>query len=42
MAGSPRAPDHPGELGGRSWWGVLRRTVDEFQSDNLTDWAAAL
>ncbi|TQM26313.1 YihY/virulence factor BrkB family protein [Nocardia bhagyanarayanae] len=26
----------------RSWWGVLRRTVAEFRSDNLTDWAAAL
>jgi membrane protein len=37
-----RAPDHPGQLSGRSWWGVLRRTVDELQSDNLTDWAAAL
>ena len=24
------------------WWGVLRRTVKEFQDDNLTDWAAAL
>jgi len=24
------------------WWGVLKRTVSELQSDNLTDWAAAL
>ncbi|HEX8075722.1 MAG TPA: YihY/virulence factor BrkB family protein [Thermoleophilaceae bacterium] len=39
---APRAPDHPGQLTGRSWWGVLRRTFDEFQSDNLSDWAAAL
>jgi membrane protein len=25
-----------------AWGGVLRRTVREFQDDNLTDWAAAL
>jgi membrane protein len=25
-----------------SWGGVLKRTVKEFQADNLTDWAAAL
>jgi membrane protein len=37
-----QAPDSPTDLGGRSWWRVLRRTVDEFQDDNLTDWAAAL
>ena len=37
-----RAPDHPGQLNRRSWWRVLRRTFDEFQSDNLSDWAAAL
>ena len=24
------------------WWAVLKRTVKEFQDDNLTDWAAAL
>ena len=36
------APDKPTELGGRSWGGVLKRTVKEFQDDNLTDWAAAL
>jgi len=35
-------PDHPGELGGRSWFAILKRTVREFQDDNLTDWAAAL
>jgi len=35
-------PDHPGELEGRSWWAILKRTVKEFQDDNLTDWAAAL
>src|SRR5436189_637246 len=35
-------PESPTQLGGRSWWGVLKRTVREFQDDNLTDWAAAL
>jgi membrane protein len=37
-----RAPDSPTDLKGRSWGGVLKRTVREFQDDNLTDWAAAL
>src|SRR5687767_1397521 len=32
----------PTDLSGRSWWGVLKRTVREFREDNLTDWAAAL
>jgi membrane protein len=32
----------PTDLSGRSWLGVLRRTVTEFRDDNLTDWAAAL
>src|ERR687889_2586842 len=32
----------PTDLAGRSWWGVLKRTVTEFREDNLTDWAAAL
>ncbi len=36
------APESPTELGKRSWWGVLRRTVEEFREDQLTDWAAAL
>ncbi|MEO3812064.1 YihY/virulence factor BrkB family protein [Sphaerisporangium sp. B11E5] len=36
------APDRPGQLSRRSWWGVLKRTVKEFQEDKLTDWAAAL
>jgi membrane protein len=35
-------PRHPTDLGARSWWGVLKRTVAEFRDDNLTDWAAAL
>jgi membrane protein len=37
-----RAPDKPTQLGGKSWFGVLRRTGREFSADNLTDWAAAL
>jgi membrane protein len=37
-----RPPEGPSDLGKRSWWGVLRRTVKEFREDNLTDWAAAL
>jgi membrane protein len=36
------APSGPTKLGGRSWLGVLKRTVSEFREDNLTDWAAAL
>jgi membrane protein len=36
------APDQPTELGGKSWFGVLKRTFTEFKEDNLTDWAAAL
>jgi membrane protein len=40
--GSTNGPDHPAELGKRSWWAILKRTVKEFQQDNLTDWAAAL
>ncbi|MEW9552200.1 YihY/virulence factor BrkB family protein [Nonomuraea sp. NPDC050783] len=39
---APQAPEGPTELRSRSWWGVLRRTVKEFQDDKLTDWAAAL
>jgi membrane protein len=36
------SPDGPSALPGRSWWQILKRTVKEFQEDNLTDWAAAL
>jgi membrane protein len=36
------APDRPGHLNRSSWMGVLKRTIREFQEDNLTDWAAAL
>jgi membrane protein len=37
-----RGPATPAELGGRRWWGVLKRTATEFKEDSLTDWAAAL
>ncbi len=36
------APAAPTGLRKRSWGGVLKRTVREFQDDNLTDLAAAL
>jgi membrane protein len=36
------SPESPTQLKGRSWLGVLKRTVTEFSDDNLTDWAAAL
>jgi membrane protein len=35
-------PSTPTDLPKRSWWAVLKRTVHEFGSDNLADWAAAL
>jgi membrane protein len=35
-------PGSPTDLGTRSWWGVVKRSVKEFNDDNLTDWAAAL
>src|SRR5687768_6742204 len=41
-SGNGGAPDHPGELDKRNWKQLLKRTVKEFQDDNLTDWAAAL
>jgi membrane protein len=37
-----RMPDKPTQLGGRGWLATLKRTVKEFQGDNLSDWAAAL
>jgi membrane protein len=40
--GERAGPDHPLELGHRSWLAILKRTVKEFQEDNLSDWAAAL
>jgi membrane protein len=35
-------PNSPTDLRKRSWWQTLKRTLSEFQDDNLTDWAAAL
>jgi membrane protein len=35
-------PERPTQLPGRSWWAAVKRTVREFQVDNLSDWAAAL
>ncbi len=37
-----RTPEGPTDLKAGSWVSVLKRTVREFQEDNLTDWAAAL
>ena len=37
-----QAPERPTQLPGGSWWAAVRRTVREFQIDNLKDWAAAL
>jgi membrane protein len=42
MARPDQKPDDPSDLPGRSWLAVLKRTVKEFQDDNLSDWAAAL
>src|SRR5688572_5039824 len=36
------APSRPSEFGAGSLWDVVKRTVQEFREDNLTDWAAAL
>jgi YihY family inner membrane protein len=35
-------PERPTQLSRGSWWAAIRRTVREFQVDNLSDWAAAL
>jgi membrane protein len=42
MARAQTAPDDPTDLQKRSWFATVKRTVKEFQDDNLTDWAAAL
>jgi membrane protein len=42
MARSDQKPEDPSDLSGRSWFAILKRTVKEFQADNLSDWAAAL
>jgi membrane protein len=38
----PAPPERPGDLPKGSWSGIFKRTVKEFQKDNLSDWAAAL
>jgi membrane protein len=40
--GRRRAPTGPTDIGARSWWDILKRTVRAFQEDELTDRAAAL
>jgi membrane protein len=35
-------PAGPSRLTRGNWWSVLKRTIKQFQADNLTDWAAAL
>jgi membrane protein len=42
VSSDPDAPIGPTDLPKRSWKAILKRTVKEFQDDNLTDWAAAL
>ncbi len=42
MTAKDSAPEQPTELPARSWKQILKRTVKEFQDDNLTDWGAAL
>jgi membrane protein len=36
------APDSPGDMQKRSWFGTAKRSFSEFKEDNVTDWAAAL
>ncbi len=35
-------PEHLRHLGARTWWSTLKRTVQEFQDDELMDRAADL
>ncbi len=35
-------PAKPTDLSRRAWWAALKRTVKQFNQDNLTDWAAVL
>ena len=41
-AGPRAAPEKPTQVPPRSWLQIVRRTLGEFQNDNLTDRAAAL
>jgi membrane protein len=40
--GDRQAPARPSDRKAGSWFATLKRTVREFNEDNLTDWAAAL
>jgi membrane protein len=40
--GPEAGPESPTELRGTGWWAALKRTLKEFQEDNISDWAAAL
>ena len=40
MARDRETPDDPTDLPGRSWFAILKRTVKEFQDDNLVHRAA--
>jgi membrane protein len=42
MTRDHESPEEPSDLPARSWKEIVKRTVKEFQDDNLTDWAAAL
>ncbi|KJK49865.1 ribonuclease [Lentzea aerocolonigenes] len=42
MPAGEQTVDRPTKLPKGAWWGVLKRTVKEFNDDNLTDWAGAL
>ena len=35
-------PDTPSELKGKGLWAAIKRTLKQFSSDNISDWAAAL
>ena len=41
-AAPEEGPDSPAKLSGGSLWSAVKRTITEFQDDNLADWAAAL
>src|ERR1700712_1761274 len=42
MTATEDAPDEPTDLPARSWKEIVKRTIKEFQDDNLTDRGAAL
>src|SRR3954466_5619436 len=42
MDEAPRKDVGPTDIPGTGWMAILKRTIKEFQEDNITDWAAAL